>query len=121
MALDKGLINIATLIDSDAPEKYQKRSNNRAIQELKKQIIDRLQKGYVFVREDKEGTTHFVFRQEVFVAERYEMEQSPPMTRTYRCNKQALGWLLRSYKDDRLYNDSEFAMLKAILRDVRKR
>ena len=119
LAIDKGYVDIALVLDNNADEIYRQRPEFAELKEIKLQIIASLKVGKTFYRADKEGYTTFLFDGTCYVTERYHEGRTPPLTQTIDGDDQALAWLYERFKHDRWVNKTELSLYKAILERLR--
>ncbi len=119
MALDRGYRAIARLIAGKRADRdYRARPEFAEITRLKERIIQGLRSGKRLYRSDKEGYSYFLFRDGVFVYERYDEGHEPPLASVYRTRKEALRHLYESCRYS-AGEKSEPAIYRYILESLR--
>ncbi|MCP4442950.1 MAG: hypothetical protein GY810_28930 [Aureispira sp.] len=119
LAIEKGYVALANLINERAEEDYRNRPEFQAIKDLKEQIIAKLKAGKYYYSSDKEGYTRFLHKDGEYVSERYEQGATPPMSSSYKKDADALKWLYNTYSWRAWANKNELNIYQTILDGLR--
>lgn len=125
IALSKGFLAIATLIDPEAAAAYQARADRSALGVVKKQIVTKLKAGQTQYRSDKEGYSVFSWRADAYpdqkagyVYERFENGASPPDVTRFKTDETALDHLYQTNRT-RSADETELSVYETILGTIR--
>ncbi len=125
IALSKGFLAIATLIDPAAAAAYKARADRGPLRKVKTQILIKLKAGQTQYRSNKEGYSVFSWRADAYsgqtagyLYEWFENGAPPPAVTRFKTDEDALAFLFRA-NQTRAASETELSVFETILRSIR--